>query len=653
MKVSLLLTLEDRLSSGLTKLMDTLDRLAGNADRLAGGFTTMADKLDGIFSKTEGHVKRAGNSIGNFERLLKGLGETAGTIGAKLDGMWTGAGHFADKIGGIGGAVAGISIVEPVEQFAKYDSLLRQITVDRGLSGAAAEAENHRLSKMFAEDAQASGQSSESIARAYLDLARMNLPKSVNLDTVIGQHSKIATAYNMDPESLGHALGALLNNFGIADTEVGATMAAMAQASKRGLFKMEDFSRELPGVSGEMSLLGMTGRKGADYAFSALETVMKNSAEPNQAAIGFTDALRFITDSAGDHAFARAGIDLAGIERAGAKQGKNPMDAVLDWLTEWTKGLSPVDAAHKLGSVLHNAQAAQSMQALMQHRDEQRGLNTELDKVDNSVLDRDFNTMKEGPMQQVNLFHENIEQITRTIGEGFAPALQLVARVLGDMKDGITALNEAFPVWGPRVEAATGVVGAFGAAVGLISMVAGGPVALAIAAVVALGVAAVEIYKHWDGIKQYFADLWHGVQDAFTAWETWLGAWIDGAMTATIGRIRTAWSGLTDFFKRLWADIRAPFDAFAGDVEAVLQKVGLASKPATAGAPDATAPPPLSGGGKGLFHHSATPPAPTQLNGHITIGFDKAGAPQVRDATTNHPDLTLGEGDPNRVIGRD
>jgi len=640
MKASLLLTLEDQLSAGLTGLMEKLDKLIGVT---GDGFTKLGEKLDQAFSGVGPATKKAAEHVGVFESVLKTLGETAGTVGKKLDAMWGAGGRLADKIGGIGGAVAGISIVEPVEQYANYENTLRHIAITEGKSGDAVKPEIDRLTRLFAEDAQKTGQSSESIAKAYSDLVQMGISSNI-LDRVIGAHSQAATAYNISPEALGPAVGALLQNFKIPEEQIGAALSAMAQASKEGRFKVEDFSRELPGVSGVMSLLGMTGREGADYGFASLETIMKNSSDPSQASAGFVDALRYITDNAGRNAFKREGIDLSAVLAAGQKEGKNPLDTILDLLTKLTAGMDPVAQAEKLGGLLHNQQAALAIQALLQHRDEANTLKTKLDGVDQTTVQRDFGTAVAAPITEVRLFQENIEQITRTIGEGFAPALKVVAQVLGDMKDGLTAINEAFPVWGPRIEAATGVVGALGAAIGLISLVAGGPVAVAIAAVVALGVAAEEIYKHWGDIKQFFVGLWHGVQDAFTAYATWLEGWYGGAMTAIIGRIKSAWSGLTDFFKQLWADIERPFDAFASNVEAVLQRLHLVSAPAAPGAP----PPPTNAHAQRTGF--SAPPAAAQppVDVRVHVSHD----PGLRvDTTTNGAPAT--QDDDARTVGRD
>lgn len=601
MKASLLLTLEDQLSGGVNRLMEVLDKLIGTTEKLGGGFATLTEKLDGLFNKATEKAEQATHKIGVFEGALRGLGETAGQVGAKLDGMWAGMGRIGDRIGGLGGIAAGVSVVAPVEAFANYENVLRHIAITEGLSGDAVKPEIDRLTKLFAEDAQKTGQSSESIAKAYYDLITTGIPRAI-LDRVIGAHSQAATAYNISPEALGPAVGALLQNYHIPEADIGSALSAMAQAAKEGRFKVEDFSRELPGVSGFMSTLGMTGREGADVGFAALETVMKNASNPGQAAADFNDALNYLTGNAAKRAFAQSGVDLPALLQAGEKAGKNPLDTILDKLAEMTKGQDPVKMAETLHAVLHNQQAEQALMALLQHREEFNTLKTKLDQVDPTVVQRDFNTAVADPITQVRLFRENFEQITRTIGEGFAPALQLVAHVLGDMKDAIDKLNELFPVWAPRIEAATGVVIALGAAIGLISLVAGGPVAVAIGAVMALAVAADEIYNHWANIKAFFQDIW-------------------------------------DSFKH-------GIDEVIADIDRLLAKFGVGPTLT----PDGQR---AYGGGKGLYHPA--PPASAPLHGHITIGFDDSGRPELRGATTNQPGVTLGAGgDPtrNQVVDR-
>ena len=324
---------------------------------------------------------------------------------------------------------------------------------------------------------QRTGQSSESIAKAYYDFATSGLPAAV-IDRIIGQHSTAATAYNISPEALGPAVLALIQNLHIPEDAIGAAIGAMAEAAKSGRFKVEDFARELPGVSGFMSTLGMTGREGADYGFAALETVMKNASQPSQAAADLVDALNYLTGNAAKLAFGRSGIDLPALLEQGEKAGKNPIDTILDKLAEMTKGQSPVEMAETLHAVLHNQQAEQALLALLQHRDELIALKEKLDSKDATAVATDFSTAFAGPIVQLRLFDENLAQLNRTAGEMFAPTLKEVAGALGGVKDGFDWMHTNFPGLTNAMGKATGgflaLVAGLGALGAIVPLVTGG-----------------------------------------------------------------------------------------------------------------------------------------------------------------------------------
>ena len=538
MKASLLLTLEDQLTGGLDSLLKTLGGLDEALKRLTQNFSAL--HIDKPF-------EQAGRAVAALEEKLGPLGRALHAVHGQWEKMTSGIGAF-------GAAAGAISFVEPIREYAEYENTLRHIAITRHLSGAAADAEIARLTKLFAEDAQTGGQSSASIAKAYYDFATSGLSADV-IDKIIGQHSKAATAYNISAEALGPAVLALIQNMHIPEADILAAIGAMTEAAKSGRFKVEDFAREFPGVSGLMSLLGMTGREGADYGFAALETVMKNSSEPNEAARGLVDALRYITDNAGRMAFQRAGIDLHEIEAEGAKHGRNPLDAVLDFLAKLTKGMNPLDQAGVLGSLLHNQQAALAIQALLQHRDENDALKAGLDKKDASAVATDFATAFNGPIVQLRLFQEALAQLARSVGEMFVPVLFSVTEALYSLKDGVDWLNANFPTATHVVGEFTGIFLALGTAIGALGLLlsAASPVGIGLALLVTVGI---EIYRHWDDIKRTFHEF--GDQ---------LDAWVHGKMKIAIDDLRDAWGQLREFFTHLWADIRKPFDDFVTSFE--------------------------------------------------------------------------------------
>lgn len=657
MKASLLLTLEDQLTSGLDRLVQLLDRLGETIEKLTGSLSRLS--LGETFGQAVAPIDAAAAAVAKVDEQLVKTGKTAATLHDRFQTLWQAAQH----IGPMGGGAAGFGIVEPVKQYAEYENTLRHIAITEGKSGAGADAEIKRLTKLFAEDAQRSGQTSESIAKAYYDLVTTGIPAGI-LDNVIGAHSRAATAYNISAEALGPAVGALLSNMKVPEADIGGALSAMAMAAKEGRFKVEDFSRELPGVSGFMSGLGMQGRGGSDYAFAALETVMKNASNPGQAAADFNDALNYLTGNAAKDAFRKnAGVDLPALLAAGERAGRNPMDTILDKLGEMTRGQSPVKMAETLHGVLHNQQAEQAIMALLQHREEFEALRKKLDAVDKAQVDQDFATAVADPIVQVRLLGENFAQLTRIVGEGFAPVLAALNAGLAALNEFLRWVNETVPGIGHVVIGATGgflaflaVLGGIGfvlpavaagftalaAVLGLVGGIFGlllSPVALLTAAAVALGLAAVAVCTHWAEVGAFLTTLWRDPMAAFGQFAAWVADWAGGPVDA----IKAAFAGLKDWFSGLWADIRGPFEHFAADV-ANLPVVrwllgGHAAAPAAA-AGDA--------GARG-FAAPAVPAAPAKVDLHIT---HDPGI-QVQSAGGDVNRATSSAGGAERAVGRD
>ena len=657
MKASLLLTLEDQLTSGLDRLVQLLGGLNEVIEKVTGSLSRLA--LGEKFEQAVAPIDAAAAAVAKVDQQLVKAGKTAATLHERFQKLW----HAAAEIGPMGGAAAGFGIVEPVKKFAEYENTLRHIAITEGKDGAAAEDEIKRLTKLFAEDSQHSGQSSESIAKAYYDLVTTGIPAKI-LDRVIGAHSMAATAYNVSAESLGPAVGALLSNMKVPEEDIGGALAAMATAAKEGRFKVEDFSRELPGVTGFMSGLGMKGRGASDYAFAALETVMKNASNPGQAAADFNDALNYLTGNAAKEAFKKSGVDLPALLLAGEKNGRNPMDTILDKLSQMTHGQSPVKMAETLHSVLHNQQAEQAIMALLQHREEFEALRKKLDAVDQHQVDKDFGTAAADPSVQVRLLSENLDQMTRVIGEGFAPVLVRVNAGLSWLREWLAWANENFPVGTAVVLGAVGGFLAFAAVLGTIGFVlpsiaagvsalgavlgiVGGvfafllsPVVLLTAAVVALGLAAVAVYTHWADVKAFLIKLWDDPRAAFDQFAAWVAGWASGP----VNTVKSAFGSLKDWFAGLWAEIRGPFEHFAADV------ANLPVVKWLLGGHSAAAASPAGAAGAHGFAAPAAPGAPAKVDVHIT---HDPGI-KVQDVSGDVNRATSGTaGSAARAVGRD
>ncbi|MEM9369560.1 MAG: hypothetical protein AAGA26_00250 [Pseudomonadota bacterium] len=88
------------------------------------------------------------------------------------------------------------------------------------------------------------------------------------------------------------------------------------------------------------------------------------------------------------------------------------------------------------------------------------------------------------------------------------------------------------------------------------ALIAGGPLMLGLAA---LAGAALLIVRNWEGIEQFFADLWSTIEDVFASARAVISGvvdWLSGAASAVTGG---SWAGVETYFTDLWGGVSAAF----------------------------------------------------------------------------------------------
>lgn len=525
---SFILKLEDQLSGGIAKLQRQLEQFAkaGQAGD-PGGLKKMTTQL-GQATREMRALRTASNEL---EASTLALGNTAGKTGSKFSTMLKDIAAGKMGIGAlVGGAVGGYAVAKSIQEFADYSNIVRHIAITEGLSSAGAEADIKKRMGFFNAEALASGQSSSTIATAFQDLIKFGIPIPT-IEGLIPIHSRAATAYNISPEILGQAVGALAGNLKIGPEQMEGALASMALASKHGQFSVEDFSHFLPMITADFALRGATGRPAADVAFAALETVRRNVGESGQAATDLDELLRYTRNAQGRSSFAKMGIDIKQTMLNAERLGVNPLDAILQLVTRHTKGLTPEQIAQKLQ--IKGFGAGDALTALLQHPEYFNQVRKLIAGADPAMMNTDFDTAAKDPTVELRKFHESLTQITRHLGEGFVPELHTATI-------GLMGIAGAFD-WMDRVApgASTGLISIVGgflgivAAMGLISTAATflgfgfaavfWPVTLTIAAIAGLAVLGVEIYDNWEGIEGFFARMFQGIAATGSAMATDLG----------------------------------------------------------------------------------------------------------------------------------
>lgn len=630
------LVLDDKISAGLkimTKQLDGLrdagkqiglGKLTSGLDELKRGTSsakTMRDMIVGIGTAAD----RTGTQIKRMAQDLAFAAKYHATLGAQ--DMKQRGQNFVDKVGVIGGVAAGYSVTAPLHSYASQEDILRHIAITKGLSGDAAEIEIKRLEKLINEDARKSGQSNRAVAEAYLDLQGQGISTNV-VDKIIGQHSMAATAYGISPEVLGPAVGALIQSFKVKEEEIGAVLAAMANASKQGRFKIGDFATHLPGVAASFASAGIKGKDGAIESFAALETVMKNVGEPGQAATSLNEVLSNIFSPFAERFFAKQGIDLGGMLRAAEKQGIDPLSAVLGKLDSLTKGKTDVEQKQIIGALVHDETARRALIALLQHKQDYLAMIKQLGGADQQTLVGDFSTAAAGPEFQMRQLSVNSEILAQELGKTFLPVLRTLNEGLDYLTTKVTLLNEKFPqttmivgsvaaslalmgatfaiigtVW-PAFIAGAGLLApifkllrfavlAVDGAIGL--LVAGFEATVIVSQVALAGIAflaavlvaaAVDIYDNWGQFKDFFKQIGQGIMEVLAGIADVLVGTFTFNLPQVLQGFREISAGMIDIFSGafgvlkqlfldLWKVIGDPVTAWIADMNAVLDRIKL------------------------------------------------------------------------------
>lgn len=119
-----------------------------------------------------------------------------------------------------------------------------------------------------------------------------------------------------------------------------------------------------------------------------------------------------------------------------------------------------------------------------------------------------------------------------------------LAGVIAAVVAGVGLVVGIFMALAPIVMTISTIIGGVGAAFGAMIL----PVLVVIAAVatfVALGIA---VYKNWDGISEFFVNLWESIKTIFTTSITAIGEFLSTVWDGMVTIIKTVWDGIKLYF---------------------------------------------------------------------------------------------------------
>jgi len=593
------------------------------------------------------------------DRLSAGLDR----LTARLRGL----GDMGRRIGVLGGALAALSMVGPIQQAAAYDQVLRGNAITAGRTGAAVEAMVARQSAAYQKLALETGQRSLDVANAAGAMFAAGFDPA-RIDALLPVVARVAQAAGAEMGDMAQTVIALNQSLKIKPEDMAGALAALAVAGKEGQFELKAMAREFQALLPQAVALGMEGREAVNSIAAALQIARKGAATESEAANNLSDFMGKLVSPDVKKNFADMGVDIMAVLADATKRGLNPIEVGLQQVLMLTKG--------KLGQIVElfgDKQARGLILPFMQDQEMKRGAdgkNTLVGpgnyqrirdlaaKAGTGVIDDDFASRMAGIAAKLTKTEEIIGQIGVRIGTGFAQNLDPVNEALSTLLGWIERIDQASPGLIGQVLGWTGAIIGLAAAFGLLSPLFGvigagfalltSPVTLAIGAI---ALAAYLMVTPWEEVEATFTALWGRIKGLFSDFASWVDGWTGGAVTATIGRLTAAWSGLRDFFAGLWDGVKQTFDAVFGPILAVIARVEQV-RDRIAGAPQVAATPAERNGrmgARGAAEGFYGKDGAAAVSGEITVRAEPGTSATVTDPGNRAAPVVQDRG---QVLGR-
>lgn len=411
---------------------------------------------------------------------------------SSLDGI---AG-MARKIGLVGGAIAAISFMGPIQQAAAFQQQLLDIAVTQGKVGKDAFVAVAMMKRQYQELARETGQSSMGVAEAAGQMIAAGLDPSL-VDASIGNIARTATAANADIKDIANVATSLMQNLKLPADQLSEALDGMVIGGKLGSFELKDMSKYFPILTGQIAKLGVTGRQGAIQLAAMLQIARKGTSDPAEAANNLNNFLQKITSQETVKNFKKMNVDIMAVMQDAAIKGINPIEAVLQKISMLTgmsgkeidgmlksaeanglkgaeamedvrKKLIAIHGAGALGELFSDMQVAGFLVPALANIEEYKKIRDQIAKADGSTSLADFNTQLEGLNRQLEVFKGLMSQISDEVGSAFGEWLPTLNEGIGKALDAFRSFNEETGGMGTKLIVFSGGVVLAAGAIGVL-----------------------------------------------------------------------------------------------------------------------------------------------------------------------------------------
>lgn len=393
-----------------------------------------------------------------------------------------------------------------------------------------------------------------------------------------------AVAGQTSVQTAARATISIMNAFKIPLEEVNRVMDIQFEAVQEGRFTYEEFAsaigRAIPSATR------------AGQSVETLATVMafltRNGLSSEQAATSAARAFDLLSNPK----FAERMHDF-GIEVFDASGNFRPMLDVATELRDRLAQMTPQERTEALKALTAGAGGViQAMRFLNLAVGDSNGLFAELtSEINNSsgAMGTAYDIMFAQPASQAQLFSNNVEILKTMIGDVFLPVMNRMLEVGISVMQWFQDLNPTVRDTAIKIAAFVAVVATIA---GVVMMVVGGfimlkavfailgislsailiPVAIVVAALIALAGVAYLIYRNWGTIKEVAGDVWDFVKDKVDIVWQWMQDFWDWLSGYAIG----FWHEFQEVVKGVWETVSSAVSTAIDAIIGFLVRLGTA-----------------------------------------------------------------------------
>jgi TP901 family phage tail tape measure protein len=524
-------------------------------EKTEGQLRSLQNRLE----ETNGAINKHTTAWGKLQERLSTVGNNLRDIGQRMQSvgqsMATSMGAAATAIGG----ALGFTVKKSMDFEAQIDRV--------GAVAGATPAEIKKLEQAALDLGASTSKSATEVAQGMEIMAAMGYNTNQILAAMPGIISA-AEASGEDMALVAETVSAALNAFGLSASEASRVADILAQAANDSAAGVQDMQYTFKYAAPIAKQLGIS----LEQLAAATEIMANNGIKGEQAGTTLRAALIRLSDPPREAANT---LEALGVKITDANGKMLPFSNIIGQLAEKTKNMSNAQKLAAL-STIFGTEAASGMLSVVEAGPQKLDQLTKSLQNSAGASQEAAAKMKDNLKGSLEELQGAFETAQITIGNALAPAIEKVAGYIQNLINWFNNLSPSTQQFIATAAAVAAVLAGVGAAIGVILAIVGaaasgigaltaafgavsgaiaaaggalavitGSIGLTIAAITALVVAGVALWKNWDTIKAKAIEIWGAIKQ-----------WFSTTLESIKQSFNNVWNNIKSFTSSTWQTIK-------------------------------------------------------------------------------------------------